>query len=263
MKHKEFLLEVILISVNFYDDSIIQKLKFWTEKTDVTVYNVDESNRLLEVLANKTNDKNIKLPIISLRRPNGFTIKNPNKKPLSFDGLSLDNTLQQTYDSLKSDVKNNKAQSKDLYKWIADNKDEIDKIKLTSLNAIPISIPYTLYVYTRYQRENDLYMRNLIFNFINYPTFQVKFNYNSIPVEHNGNIIIGTTVSNVSDSIKLFSDQLCIQSIDLMIDDAYLWDTRLRAPVSISSGIDPSDPSYGSALEIYDIDRNEFIIEHF
>lgn len=253
---------MILISVNLYDESIIQKLKYWTEKTDVQVYNVDQSNRLLEVLANKTNDKSIKLPIISLRRPNGFTISNPNKKPLTFDGLSLDNELQQTYDYKKEQLKNKEITSQEFYTWTKEHKEEIKESKLTSLNAVPITIPYVLYVYTRYQKENDLYMRNLIFNFINYPTFQVRFTYNSIPVEHNGNIILGTTVNNVSDSIKLFSDQICIQSIDLRIEDAYLWDTRMYAPLSISSEFDESSLRYGSALEIYDIDRNEFILEH-
>lgn len=252
---------MILISVNFYDDSIIQKLKYWTEKTDVQVYNVDQSNRLLEVLANKTNDKSIKLPIISLRRPNGFTISNPNKKPLTFDGLSLDSGLKQEYDSKKEQLHSKEITYEEFYTWTKEHKEEIKTSKLTSLNAVPITIYYTLYVYTRYQQENDLYMRNLIFNFINYPTFQVRFTYNSIPVEHNGNIILGNTVNNVSDSIKLFSDQICIQSIDLRIEDAYLWDTRMYAPVSISSDLDSL--GYGSALEIYDIDRNEFILEHF
>ena len=252
---------MIFISVNFYDESIIQKLKYWTEKTDVTVYNVDQSNRLLEVLANKTDDKNIKLPIISLRRPNGFTIINPNKKPLTFDGLSVNTETQQVYESMKSQVKNKTITTTDFYKWVEKNKDEIKDTKLTSLNAVPISIPYTLYVYTRQQKENDLYMRNLIFNFINYPTFQVRFNYNNIPVEHNGNIKIGTNVNNVSDEIKLFSDQICIQSLDLVIDDAYLWDTRLYSPILISSDYDPSE-EYGSAVEIYNIDRNDFTIEH-
>ena len=252
---------MIFISVNFYDESIIQKLKYWTEKTDVTVYNVDQSNRLLEVLANKTDDKNIKLPIISLRRPNGFTITNPNKKPLTFDGLSVNTETQQVYESMKSQVKNKTITTTDFYKWVEKNKDEIKDTKLTSLNAVPISIPYTLYVYTRQQKENDLYMRNLIFNFINYPTFQVRFNYNNIPVEHNGNIKIGTNVNNVSDEIKLFSDQICIQSLDLVIDDAYLWDTRLYSPILISSDYDPSE-EYGSAVEIYNIDRNDFTIEH-
>ena len=81
MRNSEYLQEAILISVNLYDEGLLQKLKYWTEKTDVTVYNVDESSRLIEVLANKTNDKSIKLPIIAIRRPNGFTITNPNKKP--------------------------------------------------------------------------------------------------------------------------------------------------------------------------------------
>lgn len=243
------------MSVNLYDESLLQKLKYWTEKTDVTVYNVDESARLIEVLANKTDDKSIKLPIIAIRRPNGFVINNKNKKPLSFDGLSIDSSqLQVEYDYMKSQYMNKKISYEEYQKWLSDHKENAISSKIATLNAIPITLNYYVDVYTRYQKENDLYMRNLIFNFINYPTFQVKFNYNSIPVEHNGNIILGETVSMESPNIKLFSDQICKQTLSISIEDAYLWDTRLYSSISISGE--------GSAVEIYDQDRNEFIIEH-
>lgn len=209
---------------------------------------------MIEVLANKTNDKSIKLPIIAIRRPNGFTITNPNKKPLTFDGLSLDNQLKQEYDELKVRYKNNEITNQQYQKWLKEHQEEVKNDKLTSLNAIPIQLNYYVDVYTRYQKENDLYMRNLIFNFVNYPTFQIRFNYNSIPVEHNCNIILGETVSMESPNIKLFTDQICKQTLSISLDDAYLWDTRLYSTLSISGE--------GMSVEIYDQDRNEFIIEH-
>lgn len=245
---------MILISVNLYDESILQKLKFWTEKTDVTVYNVDESSRLVEVLANKTDDKSIKLPIIAIRRTSGFTITNPNKKPLTFDGLTLDNKLKVEYDYMKARYTNNEISYQEYQAWLSKHKNESMDSKLAVLNAIPIKLTYYVDVYTRYQKENDLYMRNLIFNFVNYPTFQIRFNYNSIPIEHNGNIILGETVSAESPSIKLFADQICKQTLTITIEDAYLWDTRLHSTLGLSEE--------GACVEIYDQDRNEFIIEH-
>lgn len=151
-------------------------------------------------------------------------------------------------------LKDDKITNAQYQEWLKDHKEIIKENKLATLNAIPIKLEYYLDVYTRYQKENDLYMRNLIFNFINYPTFQVKFNYNSIPVEHYCNIRIGEQVSAGTPNIKLFSDQICKQTLDINIDDAYLWDTRLYSAVTLDS--------LGMAVEIYDQDRNEFIIEH-
>ena len=142
MKNNEYLQGAILISVNLYDEGLLQKLKYWTEKTDVTVYNVDESSRLIEVLANKTNDKSIKLPIIAIRRPNGFTITNPNKKPLTFDGLSLDNQLKQVYDGIKSKLQRKEITNKEYQEWLREHKDMIIEDNLASLNAIPIKLTY-------------------------------------------------------------------------------------------------------------------------
>lgn len=229
-------------------------MKFWTEKTDVTVYNVDDSARLIQVLADKTDDKSIKLPIIAIRRSNGFTITNPNKKPLSFDGLNISDNLKVEYDYMKSKYFNHELSYEEYQKWLSKHKEEILDSKLAVLNAIPIRLTYYIDVYTRYQKENDLYMRNLIFNFVNYPTFQIRFNYNSIPIEHNGNMILGETVTTDSPNIKLFSDQICKQTLTITIDDAYLWDTRLYSTIGLSDE--------GSCVEIYDQDRNEFIIEH-
>ena len=208
----------------------------------------------MEVLADKNNDRTIKLPIIAIRRSTGFTITNPNKKPLTFDGLALDDQLMVEYDGVKTKWKNKEMTDAEYQMWLKEHQEVLLNEKIASLNAIPIRLDYYLDVYTRYQKENDMYMRNLIFNIVNYPTFQIRFNYNSIPVEHNSNIILGDRVTTDTPNIKLFSDQICKQTLTISIDDAYLWDTRLHSSVSISDA--------GMVVEIYDVDRNDFIIEH-
>lgn len=157
------------------------------------------------------------------------------------------------YDGIKSKLEKKEITNKEYQEWLREHKDMIIEDNLASLNAIPIKLTYYVDVYTRYQKENDLYMRNLIFNFVNYPTIKLKFTYNSIPIEHNTNLILGETVSFESSNIKLFSDQICKQTLTITIDDAYLWDVRVNKSVFINEGM---------TLEIYDQDRDEFIIEH-
>ena len=242
-------MKVIILSVNLYDNSLLQKLKYWTENTNVTVYNVEDATRLVQVMADNINDQPIKLPIIAIKRTAGFTIKNPNKRPASFDGLhqiaSEDKVL---YDKYNSQFLNHEISQDEYLKKCSELKRDA---AIISLNVVPISIPYQIDVYTRTQKENDLYMRNLIFNLINYPTLQVHFNYNGIDIVHNGNIILQDNVSTDSPNIKLFPDQICRQSLSILIDDAYLWDTRIRNSISISAD--------GIVLEIFD--GTDFIVE--
>ena len=189
--------------------------------------------------------------MIVLNRTNGFTIKNPNKKPLTFDGLHINNLDEIEYDYLRYQLEHGLIDQKDFEEKYKEYKKISEDNPIVSLNAIPISIPYTLDIYTRYQKENDLYVRNLIFNIINYPTFQVSFKYNGIDVEHNSNLILNDRVTPSTPSIKLFSDQICKQSLSIIVDDAYLWDVRIRSSVSLNE----------MSLEIQNNNSEDFSIE--
>lgn len=190
--------------IHLYDEAFINKLKQWTKNTSVDVYTVEETERLFQVTADKTFDKSIKLPLIALTRSSGFQIINSNKKPLSYDGFKL----------------------------------EANSEYAQMLSAIPVTIPYKLDVYTRYQKENDLYIRNLIFNIINYPTLYVDVTYNGKKFTHMANIRFSSnTISNSASSLRLFSDQFCRQTLSLEIDDAYLWDVRMRGVVCIDDSM--------------------------
>ena len=48
------------MSTYFYDDAIVKKLQLWTRNTEVTITGPDETRRLFEVIADKTNDSPIK-----------------------------------------------------------------------------------------------------------------------------------------------------------------------------------------------------------
>jgi len=54
--------------VYLYDEALLKKLKFWTEGLEVGIYGPDDTNTLFSVIADETEDKPLKLPIICLRR---------------------------------------------------------------------------------------------------------------------------------------------------------------------------------------------------
>ena len=183
------------MSTKLYDDQLVAKLKNWSQKTKIQIFGPDETRRLFEVIADETEDKPIQLPIICLRRPGGYEILNMNKKPLTYDGLTKDATVD----------------------------------KSLQLNAIPINIPYQLDVYTRYFEEADSYMRDIVFNIINHPTFEISIPYNNANIVHNANIRIA---SNVEDNSgipeRLIPGQFTRLTVNISLDDAYLWDARVR-----------------------------------
>ena len=56
------------MSTKLYDDLLVEKLKEWSQKTRIEVYGPEATRQLFEIIADKTDDKPIKLPIICLRR---------------------------------------------------------------------------------------------------------------------------------------------------------------------------------------------------
>ena len=188
------------MAVSLYDNALLEKIKAWSKDTKMTIYGVSDSKRLFETLADDSNDKPIQLPIISIRRSGAYKILNTNHKPTTFDGF----TLEANYD------------------------------RSTQLNVIPIEPSYTLDVYTRYMEEADEYIRNLIFNIINFPVLDIKVpysNYNNIKRAY---IKLREDVEDNSDiPERLISGQFTRLSLGLYIEDAFLWDVRTRDNVHI------------------------------
>ena len=197
------------MGANLYDEALTAKIKNWTEKADVHIYGPNESRRLVEVLADESGDKPIKLPIISISRVGGYQILNHNKKRLTYDGMMYEST----------------------------------EGKSISLNAIPISINYQIDVWCRYLQEADAYMRNLLFNIINFPTLEITIPYNSksIEIKHFSNIRIVTDVLDNSGENRIFSGQFSRLGIGISIDDAYLWDTRVKDNLIIDFNFDETN----------------------
>lgn len=184
------------MSASLYDQALVRKFKNWIKDQSLTITSPDETKRLFQYKADTTDDKPISLPLIALRRDPTFTILNTGKRPLSHDG------------------------------W---RKDSIAFEKTNQLNAIPIHLNYQLDIYTRYQEDAEAYVRNFIFNIINYPKLTITIPYNDSGILANSNIRLQADVVNNSDiPERLIPGQFTRYTLSLTIDDAYLWDYRTK-----------------------------------
>lgn len=203
------------MSVGLYDQAFLDKLNNWTKDTEIRVYGQQELRRVVETIADTDNDQ-ISLPIIILRRLGGFNVLNTGKRPLAFDGATLD-------------ANHNIA---------------------SQLNAIPIQISYQLDVYTRYFEEADQYARNLVFNIINYPKLDILIPYNDENRTHHSYIRLQGEVEDNSDIPERFiPGQFSRISMKIDIDDAYLFDVRYRDVYSLEITSSLSDNSIKDDLQ--------------
>ena len=94
-----------------------------------------------------------------------------------------------------------------------------------NLKAIPISIPYQIDIYTRYQDEADEYARNIVYNIINYPKLDIIIPYYDENYTHHSNIRMQSDIEDTSDvPERLVPGQFTRMTIHIYIDDAYLFD---------------------------------------
>ena len=181
------------MSVELYDIAFVEKLKKWTKETDVTILTPNETRNTFSIIADKKNDSPIELPLITLRRSGGFKVQHTGARPLMKSGARLFSNSETT----------------------------------KNLKAIPISIPYQIDIYTRYQDEADEYARNIVYNIINYPRLDIKIPYYEENIIHYSNIHMMGDVEDTSDiPERLISGQFTRLSIQLIVDDAYLFDIK-------------------------------------
>lgn len=191
------------MAVMYYDEALLKKLQYWAANTNLNIVGINQTRRMFELLADKNNDKNIKLPMITLSRSGGYTIQSKYKQPISHRGATMIVTTD-------SGVK---------------------------LNAIPIGITYQIDIYTRNLAEADEYARNIVFNIINYPKLRIEIPYEDCGLTHDANIRLVTDVEDNSDiPERLIPGQFTRFTIGIDIDDAYLFDVRIKDNLSIVDG---------------------------
>lgn len=214
------------MSVAIYDKALLTKFKRWIKDKDLTILGVDQTSRLFRYRADTNNDKPIQLPLISLSRNPTVSIVSTSKRPLSYDSSAREYTEDKT----------------------------------NKLNAIPIKISYQLDIYCRYVEEVEEYVRNFVFNIINYPKLDIEIPYKNSKIISNSYLSIDSEINDNSDiSERLIEDQFTRRTITFSLNDAYLYDYKTLDNWKIDTGVEiivALDDSELAAVESIDI-KNE------
>lgn len=183
------------MSIRFYDEAIVRKISRWVKDPNMKILKPEETSRLFEMKFDENKDEGIHLPLISISREKSIEILNVQKQSKTFSGFTL-----------------------------ARN-EEVN----VPINVIPIQLGYQIDIYTKGLIEADEYIRNFVFNFINYPKVVIELNYNDFHFFHESNIHIDTAIVDNSDIREhLFADQFARFTLKINIDDAYLFSTPVN-----------------------------------
>ena len=181
------------MAISYYDEAITQKIKNWlADSSKLRVLSPDESNRLFQLMADDSNDRPTKLPIIAISRNKDIELESAIKQNKSFDGFIIgkDNEIATT----------------------------------VHLNVIPIKTTYQLDIYTKKRIEADEYVRQYLFKLINNPQIVVEIPYNGSIVKHTANLRVLNTISDTSDiPTHIFNGQFYKWTIQLELQDGFLF----------------------------------------
>ena len=210
------------MAIRFYDEALYNKIKSWDPDNRLTILKPQEVTDLFEQIADQKYDHPLVLPLVALSRDPTVSILSSNKKPMSFDGKMINKTTVKFDPKMTEDQKLEKIYN-------------TPNLKASSLNAIPIKLSYQLDIFTRRYDEADEYLRNFIFQLINYPKMKIEVPYNKNKVEHVCTLRMLQDVEDTSDvPQKLFKDQFTRWTIKLEIDDAYLWSIPIQPVWKVS-----------------------------
>ena len=198
------------MSVRFYDKALATKIQKWIKDDTIHVLKPEETARLFKMKADEASDKPLKLPLIALSRKTNISVLNTNKRPLSYDGMKI------------------KAYDKD-GNFVPQN-------AMLKLNAIPMQLEYQLDIYTARMAEADEYMRNFVFNLVNYPNVIIEIPYNDCKLLHESTVYLDENVEDNSDiPQRLVPGQFTRYTLTLTIDNAYLFSAPIRENILVSS----------------------------
>lgn len=217
------------MAINYYDEAITQKIRGWlADSSKLRVLSPDESNRLIQLNAEDTGDKPLKLPLISISRNKDIEIGSAIKQNKSFDGLII-------------------------------GKDEKTAATI-HLNVIPIKTTYQLDIYTKKRIEADEYVRQYLFKLINNPQIIIDIPYNNYIVRHTANLRVLNTVSDTSDiSSHIFPGQFYKWTIQLELQDGFLFSIPQKQGwkfigFELTAADKISDPEYEEILFKYEFE---------
>lgn len=189
------------MSVYLYDKAFVDSLREITKDSRINIMSPDDMFSITAI----TNQDVIKLPTISLQRPNWSIATDRISHPQSRDGITT------TYD------------------------ENIQKFK--NVQMIPIRINYLIDVWTKTREDSDNIMRELIWYYITHPTLTVKIPY-GLNIEHRFNIFLDPDIDDNSDIVEHKNRGVYFrQTISAYTDDAYLWKGSARFPAYITAEV--------------------------
>ena len=190
------------MGIRFYDEAISNKIANWVKDPNLKILKPDEATRLFELTADRTGDAPFTLPLIAISRNRDVEIIEPQKQPKTFEGFSLQTNSKVTI----------------------------------PVNVIPVQIGYQIDIYTKGMAEADEYIRNFVFNLINYPKLIIELPYNDLKFRHESNISLESSITDNSDIKEhLFADQFVRFTMKVSLSDAYLFSIPLNTPAHLES----------------------------
>lgn len=199
------------MSFTLYDKAMTEKIKKWVLDPQMVVLSPDETRETFQWKADINRDRPLQLPLITLNRDREATLIDVGKKALSYQG--------KVFNSLKG---------------MSDH-----------LNAVRVNLSYTLNIYTRTLEQADEYVRQFVFNIINYSDILIKIPYNDSQLAYRSFITLGDTVADNSDiPERLLPGQFSRMTLSLLLNDAYLFSYNRRMIPHIT-GIDINNQTPG------------------
>lgn len=178
------------MSIRYYDEALVDKIKRWVKDPNLQIIKPEESTRLFEMVADENKDQPLSLPLISISRDRSIEIINTQKQIKTFQGF---------------------------------NQSDKESINIPA-NVIPINVGYQIDIYTKGMVEADEYIRNFVFNFINYPRMKINIPYNNLNVEHVVDLRLDSNIADNSDIKEhLFSDEFVRFTLKINLKGAYLF----------------------------------------
>lgn len=178
------------MSFTLYDRAVTEKIKKWILDSNMVVLSPDETRRLFTWKATTDGDKPLTLPLISINRNRDVSIKTTSKQMLSHRGKVFNSE-----------------------KGVSDH-----------LNAIPMTLSYVINIYTRYLEEADEYVRNFVFQLINYPKIEIQIPYNNSQLTYTSYLTLQPEISDNSDiPERLIVGQFSRMTLAITLNDAYLF----------------------------------------
>lgn len=213
------------MSVALYDQALKQTIQRWVLDPNLTILGPDETKRLFQYKADKSGDKPLTLPLIAIGRDRDIDIQITAKRPMSHSGKVFNS------DGNVSD----------------------------HLNAVPITLRYQIDIYTRYQEEADEYIRNFVFQIINYPKLDIQIPYNGSNLEYTSYLSLVNQITDNSDvAERLIPGQFTRMTLRVQLSDAYLFSYNKQSVPKVFLLDDITD---SQVLDEGSLKDNKFTIE--